>query len=294
MARKRNDLTGREFGFFTVKEIDEAKTKNTRRTYWVCECKCGNTVSVLASNLVTGDSTNCGCLRKNHLQGKKFGNLLILDRDYEFMQTRNDYKTYWKCLCDCGNCFTAREDGILSGRIRSCGCSRKHNTYKLVNDEYYIIYDINDCYFLIDKEDYDIVKNYTWLINSDGYAMSHQDDANVLLHRFLMNADKDDEIDHKNGVRYDCRKSNLRFCTRTQNTWNTGIRSNNTSGVKGVSYNKARDKWFAYINVDKQRKSLGYYTDFNDAVNARLNAERKYFQNWSIYQREPCIINDDQ
>lgn len=53
---------------------------------------------------------------------------------------------------------------------------------------------------------------------------------------------------------------------------------NNTSGVKGVSWNKEKGAWDAYINIHGKRIRLGRYTKFEDAVKARKRAEEEYFQ----------------
>ena len=53
---------------------------------------------------------------------------------------------------------------------------------------------------------------------------------------------------------------------------------NNTSGVKGVSWNKEKEAWDAYINIHGKRIRLGRYTKFEDAVKARKSAEEEYFQ----------------
>lgn len=53
---------------------------------------------------------------------------------------------------------------------------------------------------------------------------------------------------------------------------------NNTSGVKGVSWNKSKEAWDAYINIHGKRIRLGRYAKFEDAVKARKRAEEEYFQ----------------
>lgn len=52
---------------------------------------------------------------------------------------------------------------------------------------------------------------------------------------------------------------------------------NNTSGVKGVVWNKAHNKWEAYISVHKERKYLGNYDSLAEAEKARRLAEEKYY-----------------
>lgn len=58
------------------------------------------------------------------------------------------------------------------------------------------------------------------------------------------------------------------------------ISSNNTSGVSGVSWNKSSQKWNARISIDGKPINLGYFIDFDDAVNARKNAERQYLSSF--------------
>lgn len=60
-------------------------------------------------------------IKKVHdLTGQKFGRLTVIGLD-----DRNSRKTYWVCRCDCGTIKTARSDGLISGRIKSCGCLKK-------------------------------------------------------------------------------------------------------------------------------------------------------------------------
>jgi hypothetical protein len=75
-------------------------------------------------------------------------------------------------------------------------------------------------------------------------------------------------IDHINGDRSDNRIANLREATVQQNNCNKGIPSNSTSGIKGVSWNKARGKWTAQIGFNGTHKYLGIFSDKEDAAQA--------------------------
>ena len=66
-------------------------------------------------------------------------------------------------------------------------------------------------------------------------------------------------IDHVNGCRSDNRIVNLREATASQNGRNTGKRSNNTSGFKGVSYSKDCGKYQASVSENGKSKFLGYF-----------------------------------
>ena len=52
---------------------------------------------------------------------------------------------------------------------------------------------------------------------------------------------------------------------------------NNTSGIKGVYFNKQCQKWQAYITVGRKKIHLGFYNDIKEAEKARKNGEDKYF-----------------
>jgi len=88
---------------------------------------------------------------------------------------------------------------------------------------------------------------------------------------------KGTEIDHINRVRSDNRWSNLRLVTRSQNNMNSGMRSDNQSGHKGVTKRRDTGKWHARITVDRRVLLLGNFITFEDAVAARRAAERQYF-----------------
>ncbi len=84
-----------------------------------------------------------------------------------------------------------------------------------------------------------------------------------------------DEVDHKNRIRSDNRWSNLELGNRSDNQRNSGIRNDNTSGVKGVSWHKGKHCWVARIS-NNGRINLGSFDKFSDAVDARMNAEILY------------------
>ena len=58
---------------------------------------------------------------------------------------------------------------------------------------------------------------------------------------------------------------------------NTGLRSNNKSGVIGVYWDSNRRKWFATLRINQKSVLHKGYMDFDDAVNARYEAEMKYY-----------------
>ncbi len=96
------------------------------------------------------------------------------------------------------------------------------------------------------------------------------------LHRHLFNTPKGFQTDHINRIPLDNRCSNLRVATSSQNGMNQGIRSDNTSGYKGVSWNKWHYKWEVRIKLNGKKIYLGYYTDIHDAARVYNKASLKY------------------
>jgi hypothetical protein len=58
---------------------------------------------------------------------------------------------------------------------------------------------------------------------------------------------------------------NLRIASSNEQKWNTGIPKNNTSGIKGVYYNKNANKFMAYVSINGKQNNLGYFDDKYEA-----------------------------
>lgn len=86
-----------------------------------------------------------------------------------------------------------------------------------------------------------------------------------------------EEIDHRNGVDKGDGIANLRLANRPQNAANASLRSDNTSGFKGVTFNKRVQKWVAQIYVSGQGIGLGYFDEPKDAADAYDDAAIYYF-----------------
>lgn len=94
------------------------------------------------------------------------------------------------------------------------------------------------------------------------------------------------EVDHINDVAGDDRIENLQLLSIKNNVRKSAISlnipKNNTSGVKGVSWNKKGKRWYACINSAGRLIGLGYHTTLLDAVAARLRAERELYSDLMV------------
>ena len=150
---------------------------------------------------------------------------------------------------------------------------------------------------MVSDEDYERIANYQTNYRSQSlrwqttygtkdkkkkyYASKTIDYKKWRLHRFIFHLRGIDitgkEIDHISGDTLDNRWENLRLVSSTQNKHNAVIRSDNTSGYKGVSFHKQRQRWAAQIFIDKKHTSLGLHDTALDAAKAYNEAAIEHF-----------------
>lgn len=224
------------------------------------------------------------------LVGQKFGRLVVIERAEDYILSSGRRLIQWMCICDCGNKFIVCGNSLKNGSTKSCGCfnresiiqrNKRYNTYDL-SGEYGIGYTTKGEKFYFDLEDYDKIKEYCWRIDKDGFVVTTIAGTNgksISLHRILF--PDSIYVDHKEHNRFDNRKEKLRKVSPSQNGMNKSVRSNNTSGVPGVHFDKRINKWIARIQVDGKRITLGRFDTFEKAVKARKEAEEKYFGEYS-------------
>ena len=115
------NLVNKKFGRLTVLE-EVGKDKYYNRIY-LCQCECGNKVKVKRTQLISGRTKSCGCLKKEiafkrkyqNLVGKKFNKLTVLE---EIGKDKQGIK--WLCQCECGNTTVVHTKYLKSGNIKSC------------------------------------------------------------------------------------------------------------------------------------------------------------------------------
>ncbi|MCL1955245.1 MAG: HNH endonuclease [Brevinematales bacterium] len=124
----------------------------------------------------------------------------------------------------------------------------------------------------LDKKDLKGLDLSNLRISSGGYAMIGE----KLLHRIIMNAPEDMEIDHKNLNKLDNRRQNLRVCSHSENMMNRGKQKNNSTGFKGVNLDKGRKRkrFRAKITANKKNYCLGSFKKPEAAAAAYAKAAK--------------------
>lgn len=159
-------------------------------------------------------------------------------------------------LYPCGNIGEVLLNNILSGNTTKFGGLRQQlipGMIRLACGEP----------MYCDLEDWSELSQYNWSKSADGYALTNVKGKNVKAHRLIVSRYKDivgKDIDHIDGDKLNNCRSNLRVCTRGQNSQNSQLCSRNTSGIKGVSWDKRAGKWRVRIIAEGERHYLGRYT----------------------------------
>lgn len=310
------NLIGQKYGKALVLEKCSSYTSSGKKliTKYKCLCDCGNTF-IKSGQLIRQQGENCSCgkcspqkIRKdiNNIIGNKYGHYTVLELDsskrQQYFEKQKGYKTYYICQCDCGTIKSVRGEHLINGKTQSCGCSSKrgNNEYR-TKDNIIIKKDDKDVYlkasnsediFIIDLEDYELIKQYCWLACKDNSgktrikSVERKTHINVILPRIIMNCnDKNILIDHIDGDTLNNRKSNLRKVTPSQNHVNSR-RSHNA----GIQFYK--NAWCVTIGENNNIHYLGRFKTYEEALEVRKQAEEKYFGEYS-YKNSRGVENED-
>lgn len=145
---------------------------------------------------------------------------------------------------------------------------------------------------LVDDDDFGWLSQWKWQYSAIGYAqrtVRSPRRTTILMHRLILGLrDTLIQADHINGDRLDNRRCNLRPATHSQNQANRTICIANSSGYKGVSWDRRGKKFIARIRINKVQRCLGL---FHSAEEASRVYEAKAREIWGEFActREPTM-----
>lgn len=243
---------------------------------------------------------------KNNYTNKIINKIHVLNINHDYSnkqyQKTNKPIPYYDCYCECSsNEIFQISQNSLRTNIKSCKKCRGLNL-TIANE--YILMDDNKTYFVtasncqgfyIDKEDYDLIKEYRWYSNKENYIISHDKikKRQIRLHRFITKCPNNLVVDHIDGNPLNNCRDNLRVCTQLNNIKNRKLTKNNSSGTTGVGYFKKMKMWKSTIMVNGDVKVLGWFENKEDAIYSRLEAESFYYKNFSRNQDNIKNFNID-
>lgn len=178
-------------------------------------------------------------------------------------------KEYYKpdCFRNIKTSFCCRECQNSYGKD-------KHKNFKknkfIIRDGYCLLND----YFKIDIEDIDRIKNLNCYISkkNTGYGSFMLNKETILFHRWLMNCPEKYVVDHRNRDVSDNRKQNLNIVSRSKNSQNKKVQSNNKVGYKGIHKTKSGYRAGIKVGIKHIRK---HFRTLNEAIKWRKQMEQK-------------------
>ena len=124
-------------------------------------------------------------------------------------------------------------------------------------------------------------------VRPDGYCQIRVDSKFYLTHRlvFLMHYGYlPDLIDHIDNNPSNNKIENLRPATSQQNQFNSKLNKLNTSGIKGVYWNKQKNKWAARLRLKGRSKHVGFFSDLELADKAMIEARKEYHKEFAKWR----------
>lgn len=138
---------------------------------------------------------------------------------------------------------------------------------------------------VIDRADESLTRGFHWKLLANGYVMAQRGNFTIYLHRLIAGAGPDELVDHIDQDPLNNRTNNLRIATKGQNGANRGAdrrRLGTSSHHKGVSWQKARSCWCAYIHVNGKTRYLGRFPTEGDAA---LAYNKAALETWGEFAR---------
>lgn len=277
MAKGRSgDTVGKKIGKLLVLET---AGKNQHSKHLVkCLCDCGKETIVIESRVRNGLTQSCGCntaiaSRKRFFKdmtGEKIGRLLFIKEVFDERPG-----AYWECLCDCGTVTIVHGGLVRGGHTTSCGCFKTEQILKAVT-KHGKSKDL--IYFL-----WNTMMERCYNPNSTSYHKYGERGIKVcerwqVFENFFEDmGDKPDGLSlERIDVNGDYHPDNCKWGTASEQAFNIRKRSNNTSGRTGVDLD-ASGLWRARIWKDKKCYKLGYFESYEEACEARSNAELELY-----------------
>lgn len=198
---------------------------------------------------------------------QKQSNLIILN------EIRKNGRIYYRCKCICGNIKEIRKDKFLF--LKSCGCMKNiRNSTSIYNEKFGLLKVLNKS---VERKKGNIL--YDCLCDCGNHILATKRELiRKDKTRCEICADKYIKIRAINNLYKKGVEPFLFDGTHVNLIKSKKLNTNNTSGKKGVTYDKERQKWRAQIGFKNKTIKLGRFNSKEEAQKARLEAEEKYYK----------------
>lgn len=229
--------------------------------------------------------------KKIDLTGKRFGRLVVVRETDE----RCGSSVIWQCACDCGHASKVPSTSLITGNTKSCGCLQKEQVTNLNKS------DISGQIYgrltaIHPTERRDASGSIVWKCECSCGNMSHVS-VGALKNGSTqscgcLSLEVKRELGKESILKvHDFNKKNELVEGTLLNSLNKKVGKNSKSGIKGVHWNNKRRVWVAVIIFKRKSIFLGHYSNVDDAIKARKEAEEKYFH--PILEKYGRELTDD-
>lgn len=197
--------------------------------------------------------------------GRRFGSLTVVEKG----ERRDGKRQYWICVCDCGNKKAVAEHHLKSGHTRSCGCYRRKVQMGKAVD--------------LKGQRFGRLVALQPVRDENGYLKGWECVCDCGKRCVCPPGNLRSGITRSCGcLKEETRKENMEKAIHfVEGTCVERIASrkpfaNNTTGHRGV-YRRQNGRWRASIGFCGKVYLLGTFEKFDDAVAARLDAEKRLY-----------------
>lgn len=205
------------------------------------------------------------------LLGQKFESLTVVGR----APNNKTGQAYWHCECKCGGSALVRGAHLLSGRTTSCGCYVRefHTSHGLHGTPEYRAY-----YNMIKRCEYEDDEAYAdYGMRGIKVCREWRDSFAVFIADMGPKPSGKHSIDRIN-VDGNYEPGNCQWASAEDQERNKRIRWDSLTGTRGVVINQKTGKYIAQIYVKGKNHRIGTFESLGAAVEARREAEKKYWR----------------
>ena len=227
---------------------------------------------------------------KEDLTGKRFGRLVVVAQAEDYVDSQGCHYARWKCLCDCQkdtenpNYAYVAGSNLKNGATQSCGCihremmRERHSKHNMTDSRLYCVWKGMKARCYIETHIHYNIYGAKGITVCDEWKNDFQAFYDwAMQNGYDENAERNECTLERKDVNGNYCPDNCCWANATTQCINQNLRKDNKTGIKGVNWDKYRNKWQAQLQINKKKVLNEHFEFFDDAVKARRDAEIKYF-----------------
>lgn len=263
--------------------LHRAESTVDGKSQWLCRCECGREEVFRSDYLLRAKPNNCMCSKckdaRYDLVGRVIGSMEVLS-----LSTVKYSGHGYAYVCRCIHCGTVRNIHVTTLRngVGYCPeCDGYANYFETTGDTTKCL--LQRCssskFFVFDTKFLGVVSEHHWYLSSDKskHVYTKINGERIPLVTFLLKEtgsyDEECKVVYLDRDTLNCKLSNIKQVPPIVYSHSKKLSKSNTSGHKGINWNKKLCKWVARITVNYKTIHLGTFSKLEDAVKVREDAE---------------------